>query len=163
MTSLSISRQSTNSQLNKTSCGQCKKSYDTNTYKPFCLMPCGCNFCHKCVSSLETYQCPKCKEKFNQYIPDYGLLDVIKELDNMKINIKTISNHNTSVDSSSSESYCKVNNSGNYDSNLNSKELKNSINRQDRKSVINYYHKVLFFKLKLVRNTFLNSSYLNQK
>jgi hypothetical protein len=136
MFSLSINRRSTDGHLSKTSCSQCKKSYDCITFKPYCLMPCGCNFCQKCVTSFEINNCPKCKEKFNQYIPDYDLLDVVKKLDNMKINIKTISNHNSSVDSSSSESYYKVHSNDN--SNLNTKESKDSTSNRNS-VIINYF------------------------
>ena len=162
MTSLSISRQSTDGQLNKTSCGQCKKSYDSHINKPYCLMPCGCNFCHKCVTGFQTQQCPKCKDKFNQYIPDYGLLDIVKEFDNMKINIKTISNHNSSIDSSSSESYYKVNSNDKY--NLDKTDLRNSSEKTSRNSVIQYIYfflNIKFFKNSLIK--FVNISFLNQK
>jgi hypothetical protein len=68
------------------SCSVCKNTYDVTSNKPYCLMPCGCSsFCHKCVKNFSSDQCPKCKNRFNQFIPDYGLLDLIKDLANMKM------------------------------------------------------------------------------
>ena len=69
----------------KNFCQICKKTYDTNRHVPYCLIPCGHTFCHKCVKSIEINVCPTCEMPFNQFFPDYAMIDIVKGVLGMKI------------------------------------------------------------------------------
>ena len=74
-------------------CPLCKNIYDERQTRPEALIPCGHTFCAKCVVNFEKV-CKMCAEKYNQIIPDYEMIDLVKAA---KKNL-TINESNDEVD-----------------------------------------------------------------
>lgn len=67
-------------------CIECKKCYNHDENKPECLIPCGHTFCRTCIKSFRMQMCPVCRNKYNQVIPDFEMIDMIKgALVNLKV------------------------------------------------------------------------------
>jgi len=66
-------------------CVHCQVDYDLDQHKPRCFMPCGHTFCEKCIKNLMTKRkCSTCKHIISQHIPDYEMIDMIKEKQNVR-------------------------------------------------------------------------------
>ena len=69
-------------------CVICEKKYDNSSNRPYCLMPCGHTYCRICIEN-NLNQCPVCEAAYNQYIPDYNLLDQITGVKGLSLNEKS--------------------------------------------------------------------------
>ncbi len=61
-------------------CPVCIERYESSGYhKPFTIVPCGHSLCHKCLNSLQTRICPKCRVTIRDEIVNYGIIEIIEE------------------------------------------------------------------------------------
>jgi hypothetical protein len=71
-------------------CRRCHKNFNHTDNKPCCLIPCGHTFCIECTSLHEFKEertCPTCRERFNQVIPDYEMIDMLNSLVKLSVGI----------------------------------------------------------------------------
>lgn len=64
-------------------CPKCQREFDLVGRQPRCYMPCGHTVCQLCIQtnrSNNKLQCLVCKWYSSQTIPDYAMLDMVKEL-----------------------------------------------------------------------------------
>lgn len=59
-------------------CPLCKTNYNETTCRPEALIPCGHTFCSRCVRKFERV-CKMCATGYNQIIPDYEMIDLIRQ------------------------------------------------------------------------------------
>lgn len=67
------------------SCQICFEKYDHSDFKPYTLYPCSHTVCYQCITSLVEHKCPKCRCMIKDKKPNFGLLELIPDI-NIKIN-----------------------------------------------------------------------------
>ena len=71
----------------------------------------GHRYCNSCLLKKKYYNCPKCKEKINQWIPDYEVLDTLKQSKNFSVALPSFENNiktNTSSDKTKRENILEL-------------------------------------------------------
>lgn len=66
-------------------CPLCSRNYDASSNKPESLIPCGHTYCSNCIVNLKR-ECKLCGISYNQIIPDYDMLDMIKQTKKISLN-----------------------------------------------------------------------------
>ena len=61
-------------------CPKCQRGYDLIGRQPRCYMPCGHTVCQLCAQRDRAEQCQVCRRRCSQTIPDYGMMDMVREL-----------------------------------------------------------------------------------
>lgn len=60
-------------------CSICNEFFDENEHKPYSLNPCGHYFCIKCIQSLTTRSCPKCRCNMQSTTVNFAILDMLND------------------------------------------------------------------------------------
>lgn len=68
-------------------CKPCSSDFDYKERTPRVNIPCGHTICAKCVTSCTTNKCVQCNEPFNQTIPDYEMVDMMKNAPKPKLKL----------------------------------------------------------------------------
>lgn len=61
-------------------CDTCYESFNHDENKPYSIVPCGHEFCLKCIDDLTNNECPTCSSQIEHKIINWGLLKAIEDL-----------------------------------------------------------------------------------
>ena len=66
-------------------CNVCQEKFNGNTRQPT-VLPCGHQTCRECINKVKKINqlCPICRQKFETAQPNYGVLELLAELDDKK-------------------------------------------------------------------------------
>ena len=59
-------------------CSICFNSYNETNHQPNVLGACGHTHCKECIPQLISKQCPMCKRVFENFAPNWSLIEQLK-------------------------------------------------------------------------------------